>query len=130
MQPKFKDTQDWEQAQLLMQPAFIRVLDNLRKILEDSPWKGTYQEKQEPYPGYQLCLTHQDYSVTVDIWDLCFQVCFLDYTPVCPQVSESDSSQLVTIDTGLITENGEVDWHRLDDKVQKLIKAIFVSLPS
>jgi hypothetical protein len=29
MNPKFKDITAWEQAQLLMQPAFIRVLDNL-----------------------------------------------------------------------------------------------------
>ena len=34
MNPKFKDIIAWEQAQLLMQPAFIRVLDNLRKQLE------------------------------------------------------------------------------------------------
>jgi len=50
MNPKFKDITAWEQAQLLMQPAFIRVLDNLRKQLENSLWKGTYTEIQDPYP--------------------------------------------------------------------------------
>ena len=57
MKPKFKNKQAWEQAQLLMQPAFIRVIDNLRKQLEQSSWKGTYQEIITPYPGYQLRLT-------------------------------------------------------------------------
>ncbi len=47
MNPKFKDITAWEQAQLLMQPAFIRVLDNLRKQLENSLWKGTYTEIQD-----------------------------------------------------------------------------------
>jgi len=54
MNPKFKDIIAWEQAQLLMQPAFIRVLDNLRKQLENSLWKGTYTEIQDPYPSYLL----------------------------------------------------------------------------
>jgi len=52
MNPKFKDITAWEQAQLLMQPAFIRVLDNLRKQLENSLWKGTYTEIQDPYRKY------------------------------------------------------------------------------
>ena len=36
MYPKFKDTLAYEQANLLMQPAFIRVIDNIRKELDFS----------------------------------------------------------------------------------------------
>lgn len=128
MKPKFKDIEAWQQAQLLMQPAFIRVLDNIRQQLEESPWEGTYQEKQTPFPGYELCLTRQDLSVTVDIWNLCFQVCFLDYSPPVDEL-ETDSSQLVAIDTSLIGEDGEVDWHRLDSKARQLVQDIFLDLP-
>ena len=45
MKPKFKDINAWEQAQLLMQPAFIRVVDNLGKQVALSVWEASYQEK-------------------------------------------------------------------------------------
>ncbi len=46
MMPKFSDVATWQQAEQLMQPAFIRLVDNLRKQLEQSPWKGTYEDVQ------------------------------------------------------------------------------------
>ncbi|WP_008309737.1 hypothetical protein [Leptolyngbya sp. PCC 6406] len=43
---KFADAIARRQADMLMQPALIRVIDNIRKHLEDSTWQGTYQETQ------------------------------------------------------------------------------------
>ncbi len=132
MKPKFKNTMAWEQAEILMQPAFIRIIDNIRKQLDQSSWQGTYQDVQLPYPGYQLCLTREDNTVRVDIWNLCFQVCFLDYYP--PEIDESafeeNLSQEVEIDTSLLDDTGEVDWQRLETKAQQLVKQIFANLPS
>jgi hypothetical protein len=128
MKPKFKDAIAWEQAQLLMQPAFIRTIDNIRKQLEESSWQGTYQEIQSPYPGYVLCLTQGDRSVNVDLWNLCFEVCFLDY-PSNPTATTQEEQE-VEIDTSLIDETGEVDWHRLETKTQHLVNRIFASLPT
>lgn len=125
MTPKFKDTRAWEQAQLLMQPALIRAIDNIRKQLEDSPWKGTYQEVQTPYPGYKLHLTLNQRSLVVDIWELCYQICFRNY-----QLTHAESTVVeVEIDTTLIDETGEVDWQRLDDKAKRLVQEIFANLP-
>ncbi len=121
MKPQFKDSQDWEQADLLMQPALIRVIDNLRKALEDSPLTGTYQEVNEPYPGHQLQLSSPQHTMTINIWNLCFQVCFLDYPP-------SGLGKTVSIDTTLITPEGAVDWIALDQKVKYLVQNIFESL--
>ena len=45
MTPKFANSQDWQQANLLMQPAFIRVIDNIRKQLETSDWHGSYDNQ-------------------------------------------------------------------------------------
>ena len=123
MKPKFKDTLAWEQAQTLMQPAFIRIIDNIRKQLDQSSWKGTYQDIKTPYPGYQLCLSYQDHSVEVDIWDLCYQICFRNY-----QLHQIDNSE-VEIDTNLIDETGEVDWQLLETKAQQLVKQVFADLP-
>uniref|UniRef100_UPI00312C71B2 hypothetical protein n=1 Tax=Escherichia coli TaxID=562 RepID=UPI00312C71B2 len=43
MPPKITNSVTWQQAELLMQPAFIRVVDNIRKQLDESAWKGTYK---------------------------------------------------------------------------------------
>jgi hypothetical protein len=131
MKPKFKNTLAWEQAQLLMQPAFIRVVDNIRKQLDESSWQGTYQEIETPYPGYLLCLSDRDRSITVDLWDLCFQICFLDYQPSkIESIDETTQTSLeIDIDTSLLDETGDVDWHRLETKTQQLVQEVFAKLP-
>jgi hypothetical protein len=160
MPPKINNPVTWQQAELLMQPAFIRVLDNIRKLLDNSTWTGTYQdvliwsadttdetkaivmrllqeletatpEEQDkirqtlaklptPHPGYHLSLQRQEQQVNVDLWELCYQVCFLDYSPV---------NATVNIDTSLIDEMGDVDWQRLDFKVKELVGQVFENLP-
>ena len=163
--PKFANTLAWQQAELLMQPVFIRVIDNIRKQLEQSNWKGTYRDIQvwaadvpeetkevvvqlqehlatatpeeateihtaldqlpKPYPGYQLCLENHDRQITVDLWELCYQICFRNYSPV---LNALDGDMTVEIDTSLIDETGDVDWHRLDEKAKRIIEQIFSSL--
>lgn len=51
MPPKFADNTAWQQAELLMQPAFIRILDRIRKQLDISAWKGTYENVLIWQPG-------------------------------------------------------------------------------
>jgi hypothetical protein len=150
MKPAFKTALAWEQANLLLQPIMIRVIDNLRKQLEDSPWQGDYREIHLPYPGHQLLLTRNDHRIVVDIWQLCYQVCFLDY-PVPLALSPRsdaegsldkagdidpdmdlniDSDINVDIDTHLIDDTGEVDWQQLETKTQQLLRKFFASLPN
>lgn len=165
--PKFANSIAWQQAELLMQPAFIRVIDNIGKQLEQSSWKGTYNDIQvwaegipeetksqvinlqqqlinanpeeaeqiqtqldqlpSPYPGYQLCLEKGDRQVTVDLWQLCYQVCFRNYSPV---LNALDKDLIVEIDTSLIDDStGDVDWLCLETKAKHLIEQLFSSLP-
>ena len=167
MKPHFGNTVAWQQAELLMQPAFIRLIDNIRKQLEQSAWKGTYQDVQiwpeatpeaakvrvqqlqadletatpdqvaeieqalaqlpTPFPGYLLCLEHQGQQVSIDLWELCYQVCFRNYNALQNQADE----QNVEIDTSLIDdEMGEVDWNRLDDKARAIVEGVFATLPT
>jgi len=163
MTPKFADAIAWQQAELLMQPVFIRVIDNLRKQLEESTWKGTYHDTpiwpegvseetktqvlqlqqqliaathdqaeaieqtlaQLPrfQPGYELWLEQQGQQIKLDLWQLCYQVCFRDYHPESPD-------DLISIDTQLLDEDGEVDWYQLDQKAKHLIEQIFSQLPT
>ena len=163
--PKFADIRAWEQAELLMQPVFIRVIDNLRKQLEQTTWQSNYEDQlvwaddvseatrqqvlqlqdqlktatgeeseaiearlaQLPTPqhSYQLCLQKGDRKITIDLWQLCYQICFRNYSPV---LNAMDQELLVEIDTSLIDSEGEVDWLRLDQKAKGLIEQIFNSL--
>ncbi len=121
MYPKFKDTLAYEQANILMQPAFIRVIDNIRKELEISDWEGSYKEINQPYHSYLLCLQKQKFSIEINIWEVCFQVCFADNN--CP------TNELVQVDNNLFDETGNLDWHNLENKTQKIVKSIFKKLP-
>lgn len=116
----------WQQAELLMQPALIRIVDQVGKQVEETNWKATYKDVQNPIPGYELCLEGNGTSVCVDVWELCFQVCFRDYTPTHAELE----SQEVDIDTTLIDETGDVDWQSIDTKAQRLVAQVFASLPT
>jgi len=126
MKPKFKDTVAWQQAEMLMQPALIRILDQVRKQLENTTWKATYNNVETPLPGYELCLERNDTSVCVDLWELCFKVCFRNYS----STHTEQESQEVEIDTSLIDETGDVDWQCLDTKAQHLVEQVFADLPA
>ncbi|HEY9846629.1 MAG TPA: hypothetical protein V6D03_10575, partial [Candidatus Caenarcaniphilales bacterium] len=139
----------WQQAQLLMQPAFIRLIDNIRKQLDHSDWTGSYRTTEiwpegttsevqatvaqlqqqletatpeqsveltqtlaqlpQPELVYQLCLKKENYQVEVNLWELCYQVCFRHYNSPLESAAEA-----IQVDTDLIDASGEVDWHRLD----------------
>ncbi|EAM50807.1 hypothetical protein WH8501_19670 [Crocosphaera watsonii WH 8501] len=127
MKPTFKNTIDWEKADILMQPAFIRVMDNLRKELEKTNLVATYEDIQEPFPGYQLILTKENNSVSISIWEICFQVCFTDY-----QFSSNNSSQasiMVEIDENLFNGDNEINWQQLEIKTQQTIQTIINNFP-
>ncbi len=130
MKPKFKTRLAWEKAQVLMQPALIRVLDNIRKQLDMSSWKGSYKEIANPIPGYILCLTQGEQSREIDIWDLCYQVCFQDYDPNPNHIfSHLDRrSYEVDMDDRLLDETGEIDWQLIEAKAQKVVRNVFENL--
>lgn len=125
MKPKINNITSWRQAELLMQPAFIRILDQIQKKLEDSFWEGTYQEVQTPIPGYRLNLAYQDQKVSIDIWELCYQVCFSNYRPT----HTAEQTVEVEIDTSLLNEQGDVNWNLLDEKALLVVENMMADLP-
>jgi hypothetical protein len=117
MPPKFKNNLAYQQAELLMQPAFIRVIDNIRKESEISNWESSYEEISEPFPGYVLFLKKEKTTIKINLWDLCFQVCFVDYNP--------QKNEIVEIDPNLFNNTGQLDWQNLETKTKKIVKNIF-----
>lgn len=169
--PKFQDLVTWQQAEQLMQPAFIRLVDNLRKQLDQSSWKGTYEDIQvwpeaiseevkarvnqlqmelktasaegaiaiesaltqlpSPHPGYLLHLQHDEQTATIDLWNLCYKICFQDYDSargISSDPGQVGSSQGVKIDATLFDEAGEVDWNQLDQKAQLIVQQMFAEV--
>ncbi|MBD0267410.1 MAG: hypothetical protein ICV77_03855 [Cyanobacteria bacterium Co-bin8] len=156
--PTFADPFQQHQAEQLLQPVLIRVVDNLRKAMEASNWIGTYEEhllwpegtttaEQEqvrqiaaqledadpetaqhlqeqlshlpmPFPGYELRLSQGEHTQRIDVWNLCYQVCFTHYDPDTP----------AEVDPHLLDEVGDVDWLALDEKAQQLVQAAFEQL--
>jgi hypothetical protein len=148
----FATPRDREQAEQLMQPCLIRVIDNIRKHTETLDWQSDYVEQiiwpgdateaerqrvkdlaaqletadpeqatairqqldqlPAPAPAYELRLSRGDQTASLDIWDLCFQVCFVDYRPQVP----------ATVDAALWDGAGEIDWITLDGKAKALVE--------
>ncbi|MEM1278479.1 MAG: hypothetical protein AAF827_13815 [Cyanobacteria bacterium P01_D01_bin.6] len=157
---KFETPQARQLADQLLQPALIRIIDNIRKQLETSDWQGTYQETQlwpegtpestlqrfkelqaqlnhatpeaadtiraeltqlpQPFPGYELHLTQAAQERVVDVWHLCYCVCFQTY-PV--------ADAPVRIDESIIDhELNDVDWLVLDNKAKTIVEDVFNQL--
>lgn len=125
IKPKFKTVQDWELAQSMMQPAFIRIVGNLQEFLQDSPWDGDFEDIQDPEPGYLLVLTQEGQATQrILLWELCFQVCFVAYPPQNPDGTVDIDMVFVQL-----TDEPELDWTGLDTKVQRVLTDFFAQLP-
>ncbi len=109
-----------------MQPAMIRLVDNLRKQLEQSSWHSRYEQVELPIPGYHLYLTdaEQEQQRVLSIWELCYSICFKCYQMDRPE------PQPVEIDPKLLDETGEIDWHYLDQKTQDIVAQVLTVTPS
>jgi hypothetical protein len=160
----------WAQAEMLMQPAFIRLMDHLRHQLEQTDWAGQYEtvnqwpsgttpeeqtmvttlhtlletstslqqqeqiedqlaELPQPIPVHLLHLTKDDARVTLNLWELCYQICLQDYTPCLsrPTFLEVPLAEMQA-DGSLFAEDGEVDWTVLDQKTATVVTDAFRTL--
>jgi hypothetical protein len=122
MKPKFATELAWQQAELLMQPAYIRLVDQIRRQTEENAdIPVSYIEVTEPYPSNLLCLTKDDQELRVDIWELCFQVCFTNFDEILQH-----PEQAAQIDEHLFDpDSAEVDWTKLDNKAQAAVAQVF-----
>jgi hypothetical protein len=126
MLPKFANELAWQQANFLMQPIYIRIIDRIRQRSETSSWQVSYEEVQIPHPTHYLCLKSGERLLKFDLWDLCYQVCFMNYLGSHGELE----TQVVEIDTTPIDlETGDIDWHYLDDKASGVIARVFDNLP-
>jgi hypothetical protein len=77
--------------------------DQLRQQLSTLP---------SPVPAYQLQLSRNGDTLVLDVWQLCFQVCFVDYVVNSP----------AQVDRDLLDIDNEVNWITLDEKAKRLVE--------
>lgn len=125
----------WYAAAQLLQPALIRLLDHLRRQLAASAWQGEYETVELPCPTgepqvlYWLHLRRGDRHQRINLWELCYEICFQDYTPELDYAGIHDFQVgEVTPDVSLLDAAGEVDWHRLDQKAARIVAKVFSRL--
>jgi hypothetical protein len=127
MLPKFANELAWQQANFLMQPIYIRIIDRIRQRSETCTWQVSYEEAKIPHPTHYLCLQSGERLLKFDLWDLCYQVCFVNYLGSHSELE----TQAVEIDTTPIDlATGIIDWHYLDNKANDVIARVFDNLPN
>ena len=120
----YRDVPIWEDdTPEAVKAAVTRLQEQLKTASPDqaAEFQQALSHLPSPHPGYELCLEKDDRQVTIDLWELCYKICF--------SLQETDF-QPVEVDLSLIDETGDVDWNRLDDKTKQLVEQIFATLPS
>lgn len=117
MSPKFKNIAEYEKAQILLQPIYIRLVDNIRKESELNQWDINYEEINEPFPSYIITIKKDNLIRQENLWNLCFQICFESY--------QDGQIEVVVTDKNLMNNEGEIDWQELDNKTKNLVKNFF-----
>jgi hypothetical protein len=128
---KYIETTDWQSqyVERVLWPASAtetekQKVQEIAAQLETASPEQADQMRQElsqlpgPIPSYQLHLTHNGNTEMLDVWQLCFQVCFADYTPEHP----------VQVDRTLLDDN-DIDWIALDDKAKDRVNTAIQQLP-
>jgi hypothetical protein len=115
-----------EQAEVLL------LYDRLAAAKNDAQQaeiEDRLQDLPQPVPVYLLHLTQGDRTKTINLWELCYQICLLDYTPHIERTIFVDLPlEGVRPDHTLFDASGEVDWHLLDLKTAQVIHSVFESL--
>ncbi|MEM9136246.1 MAG: hypothetical protein AAGB01_02690 [Cyanobacteria bacterium P01_F01_bin.42] len=158
-----------ETLSLLLQPALIRLIDQLRLQLKAAEWTWSYDtvevwpdqvpettrsryeemmraldvasgddaeaiqdvldELPQPIPLYRLEITDQSSVPTINMWQLCYQICLKDYTPqlqdmslMAPDLNQND------IDSRLTDQDGEIDWDCLNQNAQLVVEKLIASI--
>jgi hypothetical protein len=149
--PDTSSIEYWQSAIQLFQPALIRLLDQLRGQLAEGGWQSRYEtheiwpdpplpvdEEDEPTPQilYLLHLSQpaqppKGDAVTfrVNLWELCYQICFQDYQPQVERdyIADFQPGQ-VQPDINLLDATGGVDWHALDHKAHAVVAQLLQTL--
>lgn len=121
----YREVQIWPEG---VSPDTQRRVQHLQNQLsqaspdEASTLQQELEQLPKPVPGYELCLHRGDRDISVDLWDLCYQICFENYATL-----QQEYTTPAAIDLNLIDGAGDVDWNHLDAKTKRIVSDIFAT---
>jgi hypothetical protein len=113
-QSEYTQAQHWPEGTTeVQQQQFAELAAQLDQADADTAphIEQALRQLPSPTPIYHLRLTQGERVAMLDVWELCFRLCFVDYHP----------GQPVTVDAGLVEADGEIDWITLDEKAKALV---------
>lgn len=83
----------------------------------------------QPQMLYLLHLHHGHCQRQINLWELCYQICFADYEPVLERSHIADFPlDQIEVDPTLFDAEAEIDWDQLDHKVGRIVNHLFAQL--
>lgn len=127
-QGEYRETPVWPEAVSEETQAKVLLLQQELKTATPAQVdhvKAALAQMPSPIPAYELVLTNpqQADAVVVNLWELCYRVCFQNPDAVIAgEAAAQVDEQLIEADTQ------EVDWPRLDQKTQTIVGQVFAGL--
>jgi hypothetical protein len=129
---QYETLQAWpSDATPATQAEVLYLMDQIEAV-EDSDRPELERQLEalpQPISVYLLHLTKADRARTLNLWEMCYQICLADYVPQLERPTFVDIPlEEIAPDNALFDAEGEVDWPRLDLKTAQVVQAAFESL--
>ena len=111
-----------------VQDEVLYLIDQIELVEEDQrhELEAQLEALPQPIPVYLLHLKKAEQARTLNIWELCYQICLCDYSPQVERTTFIEVSlEEAHPDQTLFDETGEVDWTRLDLKTAQAVQSAF-----
>jgi hypothetical protein len=129
---KYETLQAWpSDATPEIQAEVLYLMDQIEAVEEGDRAELEQQLEGLPQPisVYLLHLTKAGQARTLNLWEMCYQICLASYTPQLERPTFIDIPlEEILPDYTLLDEDGEVDWPRLDLKTAHVVQSAFESL--
>lgn len=130
---KYEEEWQWPEGTTEETRARIKLLEQQLKDAEkvgDMPRvddiQGALDALPQPQPLYTFHLNKGDRAAMIDLWQICYRICFKDFAARAA-LSTGDRVS-VDVDESLFESEGEINWQRLDEKAKTEIAAFFARL--
>ncbi|MEM6501819.1 MAG: hypothetical protein AAF685_08280 [Cyanobacteria bacterium P01_C01_bin.89] len=132
-QGKYEEEWAWPEGTTEETKTRIKLLEQQLKDAEKVGDMETVDEVQgalnaqpQPQPLYTFHLKKGDRTAMIDLWQICYRICFQDYAARAA-LSTGDRVS-VDVDESLFETGGDIDWQRLDEKAKTEITTFFKQL--
>lgn len=129
---QYETLQAWPpEATPEIQAEVLNLMDRIEAVEESDRLELEQQLEALPQPisVYLLHLTKGAQARTLNLWEMCYQICLMDYIPQLERPTFEDIPlEELSPDEALLDEAGEVDWPRLDLKTAQVVQSAFESL--